>query len=187
MDFYSSVQEFNTTSVFLLWSACWDWRQHPDEDHGVEERGGHVGHQSQLPEEVRSISLHHHPGTEQTDTKPWSVLSVSVCCCKYSDLSKDKNMSFSSQLREGPSIPHPFACCKSTRRVYYGSAAYTCQNTDGIDYCFILNDLFSEMRLLPCFSHQQKWINLFSWGRMFRQSYCHPTAELPNGQYWIDK
>lgn len=51
------------------------------------------------------------------------------------------------------------------------------------DYWFILNALFSEMRLLPCFSHQPKWINLFSRGQMFRQTYCRPPVELSHGHY----
>lgn len=53
----------------LLCSACWNRWQHPHEDNGVEERAGHAGHQSQLPEEVRSVSLLHYPGTPLRQTQ----------------------------------------------------------------------------------------------------------------------
>lgn len=52
----------------LLYSARWDRWQHLDEDNGVEERAGHAGHQGQLPQEVRGVSLHHNPGTAPTET-----------------------------------------------------------------------------------------------------------------------
>lgn len=79
-------------------SARWNWWRHPDEDNGVEERGGHVRHQSQLPKEVRGVSLHHYPGTPHPNTKPLSTVCVSVCltvcfwvtCNKYYDPSEDK-------------------------------------------------------------------------------------------------
>lgn len=82
----------------FLCSARWNWWRHPDEGDGVEERGGHVGHQSQLPKEVRSVSLHHYPGTAHPNTKPLSAVCGSVCltvcfwvtCNKYSDPSEDR-------------------------------------------------------------------------------------------------
>lgn len=73
----------STCSNFCCSAVClarWNRRQHPNEDNGVQERGGHVGHQGELQKEVWSVSLHHHPGTAHSDTKlrVVSLLSVSV-------------------------------------------------------------------------------------------------------------
>lgn len=62
-----TAHHLQVLTVFL-YSARWNRWQHLDEDNGIEERAGHVGHQGQLPKEVRGVSLHHNPGTAPTGT-----------------------------------------------------------------------------------------------------------------------
>lgn len=63
-----TAHRLQVLTVFLC-SARWNRWQHLDEDNGVEERAGHVGHQGQLPQEVRSVSLHHNPGRAPRETE----------------------------------------------------------------------------------------------------------------------
>lgn len=67
-------------------AACWNWWWHPDEDNGVQERGGYVGHQSRLQKEVRSLSVYHNPGTTADVHPLLSVISFTV----FNDIHQQK-------------------------------------------------------------------------------------------------
>lgn len=98
---------------------------------------------------------------------------------EYLDASEDKTC---NSLHSFPlDTTHPSARCKAPAEC---NMMLCCLHTS--DYRCILNALFSEKRLPPWVSHELKQMSLFSWGQMFRRSYCHPPVELPKGQYWMD-
>lgn len=141
------------SSCSICSSARWNWWQHPDEDHGVEERGGHVGHQSQLQEDVWSVSVQHHPGTLSAQRA--SLWQAPVASAWFSD------------------VLHTLVCSSACVRAPAGCSVvvllilHSCRRTDGVQ--------ISDLLEIPCSAwwdgspsfHQSKWMNVFSWGQMF--------------------
>lgn len=160
------VSTCSNSSCSMCSSARRNWWQHPDEDHGVEERGGHVGHQSQLQEEVWSVSLQHHPGTDQC--------ASCVCMTCSSSLILQETW-FSS--------PSPCWCSQHTRLflclhqstswVFCGCAAHTPFMSDGVQISDWLVQPDETAPLL--FTSRGEW--MYSPGPDVQQSYCLPPVK----------